>query len=456
MIKQLVDKQREYYLKGLTRPYETRRQNLLKLKKVIIDNQENIYEAFLNDFNKTKFDVISTELSLVIHEIHFMLKNLKRLMKPEKICSNLINFPSRGYIFKEPYGVTLVMAPWNYPLQLSLLPVVASLAAGNTVILKPSNYAENVANVLKKIADEFAPELFSVVLGGREENQTLLDQKFDFIFFTGGSVVGRIVLEKASVHLTPVILELGGKSPCVVLEDADLDLSAKRITWGKFLNSGQTCVAPDHIYVHKNIKEKFIAKVQKYIKQFYYDESGNLIKEYPQIINNKHLERLQGLIDKKKIVCGGKADFVKRNLEPTVLDNVTYKDAVMGEEIFGPIMPILPFNNVNDIVEIFKTQDKPLAFYVFTKNTKLAKNIMQKVSFGGGAINDTIMHLTHEKLPFGGIGLSGMGSYHGKKSFSTFSHEKSVLAKKRIELPVKYPPITKKKTLFLKWFFKIK
>lgn len=456
MIKTIVDKQREYYHKGLTRPYETRKQNLLKLKKVILENQENIYEAFLKDFNKCEFDVLTTELSLVMNEIHYMLKNFKRLMRPKKICSNLLNIPSKGYIFKEPYGVTLVMAPWNYPLQLSLLPVVASLAAGNTVVLKPSNYAGNVANVLRKIADQFEPELFSVVLGGRDENQTLLDQKFDFIFFTGGSVVGRVVLEKASVSLTPVVLELGGKSPCLVLDDADIDLAAKRITWGKYLNSGQTCVAPDHIYVHKNIKEQFINTVQKYIKQFYYDESGNLIREYPQIINKKHLERLEGLIDKKKIVCGGKADLEKRHLQPTILDNVTYEDAVMGEEIFGPIMPILPFESVDILIEKFKTQDKPLAFYVFTKNIKLAKEIMQKVSFGGGAINDTVMHLTHDKLPFGGVGLSGMGSYHGEKSFTIFSHEKSVLVKNRAELRIKYPPISKKKTLLLKWFFKIK
>lgn len=456
MIKTIVDNQRKYYLKGLTRPYQVRKENLLKLEKVILANEQNIYDAFLKDFNKCEFDVVATELSLVIHEIHYVLKNLKRLMKPKKIFSNLLNFPSRGYIFKEPYGVSLVMAPWNYPLQLSLLPVVASLASGNTVVLKPSDYAKHVAKVLKVIADEFPPELFSVVLGGRNENQTLLDQKFDFIFFTGGSTVGRVVLEKASVHLTPVVLELGGKSPCLVLEDADIEIAAKRITWGKYLNCGQTCVAPDHIYVHESVKEKFIIAVQKYIKQFYYDESGNLINEYPQVINEKHLERLQGLISKEKLVYGGKVDFEKRNIEPTILDNVTYEDAIMSEEIFGPIMPILPFKSVDDIIEIFKRQDKPLAFYVFTKNTKLAKEIMQKVSFGGGAINDTIMHLTHDKLPFGGVGLSGMGSYHGEKSFSTFSHEKSVLAKKSAELPIKYPPITKNKLSFMKWFFKIK
>lgn len=456
MIEKIVVNQRKYFLLDKTRPYQERIKTLNKLKRVILAKEKMIYEAFIKDFNKSEFDVLSTELSLVINEIHFMQKHLHKLMRPKKIRTNLINFPSKGYIFKEPYGVTLVMSPWNYPLQLSLLPVVASLAAGNTVVLKPSNYAKHVADVLKSIADEFEPELFSVVLGGREENQKLLDQKFDFIFFTGGSTVGRIVLEKASVHLTPVVLELGGKSPCLVLDDANLDLAARRITWGKFLNSGQTCVAPDHVYVHESIKDRFLELTKKYINKFYYDENKKLISDYPQIINKHHLDRLEGLINKDKLVAGGQIISSKRLIEPTILDNITYQDAVMGEEIFGPIMPILTFKNVEEVIETFKTLDKPLAFYVFSKNMKLAKKIMQKVSFGGGAINDTIMHLTHDKLPFGGIGQSGMGSYHGKKSFTTFSHEKSVLVKGRNELRVKYPPITNQKLSFLRRFFKMK
>jgi len=293
-----------------------------------------------------------------------------------------------------------------------------------------------------------------VVVGGREENQALLNQKFDFIFFTGGDDVGRVVLEKASVHLTPVILELGGKSPCIVMEDADIDMAAKRITWGKYLNAGQTCVAPDHIYVHESVKDTFISRVIEYIQAFYYHD-GHISEDFPSIINDKHVERLAGLIDKNKVVFGGHINKEQRLIEPTIMDNVTYDDAIMGEEIFGPIMPILTFAKVDNLLEIFKSQEKPLAFYLFIKNQKEARRIMDLVSYGGGCINDTIMHLTNDKLPFGGIGRSGMGSYHGQKSFEAFSHEKSVLKKQKMELQLKYPPYNEKKKSFIKWFFKL-
>jgi aldehyde dehydrogenase (NAD+) len=455
MIEEIVKRQREYYFAGHTRSLSARKEVLKKLRKVLLDMHQDIYDAFKLDYNKCEFDVISTEYSLVIQEIDFMLHHLKKFMRPKRVATSLVNVISSGYIYKEPYGVTLVMSPWNYPLQLAMVPVVASLAAGNTVVLKPSKYAWNVSLVLQKIASQFDPRLFSVVVGGREENQALLNQKFDFIFFTGGDDVGRVVLEKASVHLTPAILELGGKSPCIVMKDADLDVAAKRITWGKYLNAGQTCVAPDHIYVHRDVKDAFISRVIEHIQAFYY-RNGDISEDFPSIINDKHVERLAGLIAKEKVVFGGHINQEKRLIEPTIMDGVTYDDAIMGEEIFGPIMPILSYDNADDLLKVFQTQEKPLAFYLFTQNSKEARRIMDLVSFGGGCINDTIMHLTNDKLPFGGIGRSGMGSYHGQKSFAAFSHEKSILKKQKVELQLKYPPYNEKKKSFIKWFFKLK
>lgn len=455
MIEEIVQNQRLYFLEGHTRPLDARVEVLKKLRQILLEMSEEIYSAFKLDYNKCAFDVISTEYSLVIQEIDFMLKHLRRLVKPRRVATSLVNIISSGYIMKEPYGVTLVMSPWNYPLQLSMTPVVASLAAGNTVVLKPSKYAWNISLVLEKIASKFDERLFKVVVGGREENQALLNQHFDFIFFTGGDDVGRVVLEKASKNLTPVILELGGKSPCIVCEDADIDLAAKRITWGKYLNAGQTCVAPDHIYVHESIKSKFISRVIDNIQRFYYRD-GNITEDFPAIINDKHVERLAGLIDKNKTIFGGHINRETRVIEPTIMDNVTYEDAIMQEEIFGPIMPILNFQKIDDLLKTIKTLEKPLAFYLFTKNKNEAMRVMDIVSYGGGCINDTIMHLTNDNLPFGGVGRSGMGSYHGQKSFDAFTHEKSVLRKAKMELPLKYPPYNQAKMNFIKWFFKIK
>lgn len=455
MIDEIVSNQRAYYFQGHTRSLAARQNVLRKLRKVLLEMHDEIYRAFKLDYNKCEFDVISTEYSLVIQELDYMLSHLRRLMQPRRVMTSLVNIISSGFIMKEPYGVTLVMSPWNYPLQLSMIPVIAALAAGNTVVLKPSKYAWNVSLVLEKIASQFDPRLFSVVVGGREENQALLNQKFDFIFFTGGDDVGRVVLEKAAQHLTPVVLELGGKSPCIVMKDADIDLAAKRITWGKYLNAGQTCVAPDHIYVHESIKEQFVSRVIEYIQKFYYRD-GVISQDFPSIINDKHVERLTGLINKDKVVYGGHIDKERRLIEPAIIDNVTYDDAIMKEEIFGPLMPIISFKDINELIEVFKTQEKPLAFYLFTSNNKEANRIMNLVSFGGGCINDTIMHLTNDTLPFGGVGRSGMGSYHGKKSFEAFTHEKSVLRKGKLELPLKYPPYSDGKKSFVKWFFRIK
>ena len=384
---------------------------------------------------------------MVILEINYFLKKLRKLSKPKKVKSNLINFPSKSYIYKEPFGVTLIIAPWNYPLQLSLIPLVDSIACGNTVILKPSEVSYNVSVVIEKMFEDFDERIIKVINGGKEIAEELLDQRFDLIFYTGNETVGKIVMEKASKHLTPVILELGGKSPCIVDKDVDLDLAVKRIVWGKFINAGQTCVAPDYILVHKDIHKEFLEKAIKQIKEFYY-EDDKISKKFTHIINERHLNRLLKLIDNKKLVFGGK---VNRNLlEPTILDNVEYNDLVMQEEIFGPIMPIIEYDDLDNVIKELKTKEKPLALYIFSKNKTNINSVIENISFGGGCVNDVIMHLTNDHLPFGGIGNSGMGRYHGKYSFDAFTHEKPIFKKGKLEIQVKYPPYNENKLKLLK------
>lgn len=384
---------------------------------------------------------------MVILEINYFLKKLRKLSKPKKVKSNLINFPSKSYIYKEPFGVTLIIAPWNYPLQLSLIPLVDSIACGNTVILKPSEVSYNVSVVIEKMFEDFDERIIKVINGDKEIAEELLDQRFDLIFYTGNETVGKIVMEKASKHLTPVILELGGKSPCIVDKDVDLDLAVKRIVWGKFINAGQTCVAPDYILVHKDIHKEFLEKAIKQIKKFYY-EDDKISKNFTYIINERHLNRLLKLIDKEKLVFGGKAN--RNLLEPTILDNVEYNDLVMQEEIFGPIMPIIEYDDLDNVIKELKTKEKPLALYIFSKNKTNINSVIENISFGGGCVNDVIMHLTNDHLPFGGIGSSGMGRYHGKYSFDAFTHEKPIFKKGKLEIQVKYPPYNENKLKLLK------
>ena len=433
---------REFYYSNKTLDINFRINALKKLKESLFINKELIEEAFLKDFNKCKFDTITTEFAMVIGEIDFMLKNIKKLSKKKKVSTSITNFPSKGYIYKEPFGVVLIMSPWNYPLQLALSPLVGAIASGNVSVVKPSNYSPNVSKIIEKVLSVFSDCYIKVVLGGREKNTELLDQKFDFIFFTGGSTVGRVVLEKASINHTPCILEMGGKSPTIVCKDCDIDVSAKRITWGKYLNAGQTCVAPDYVLIDKDIKDEFIKHVIKYIKEFYYND-GVLNNNFPYIINDKHVNRLTGLIDYDKVVYGGKVNG--RLIEPTIMDNVTFDDPVMQEEIFGPIMPLISFDNLGEVIDELKKKDSPLALYLFTNNKEIIDKVMKEIRFGGGCVNDCIMHLTNESLPFGGVGESGMGSYHGKKSFDAFTHEKSVLVKGKTEINMKYPPYSDKK-----------
>ena len=391
---------------------------------------------------------------MVISEIDYLINHIKQYTKRRRVKSNLINFPSKGYIYKEPYGVVLVMSPWNYPFQLSMIPLVCALATGNTVVLKPSSYSPNVSNVIKDILTIFDDRLVSVVMGGREANKELLDQKFDYIFFTGGKTVGKFVMEKASINLTPVTLELGGKSPCIIYKDANIDVAAKRIVWGKYLNAGQTCVAPDYVLIHDDVHDEFIKCVKKYIEEFFY-ENGVIKSSFPYIINDKHYNRLNNLIDEKKVVIGKKNNN-SRLIEPIVMDNCTYYDKVMQEEIFGPIMPIISYNDINSLIDELKVKSKPLALYIFSNNHEVTENVLNNVSSGGACVNDVIMHLTSDTLPFGGVGESGMGMYHGLKSMETFTHEKSVFVKGKTELNVKYQPYSDKKIKLIKKLMKIK
>ena len=453
IIQDIVNRQREYFLKGNTLSYSFRLNALKTLRKVLIENKEKIYEAFKLDFNKSRFDVLSTEFGISISEIDYMIKHLKKLMKPRKVKTSFFNAPSKGRIYKDPYGVALIISPWNYPLQLSIAPLAGAIAAGNTIILKPSSYASHVSDVLKDILSVFNEEYITTILGGRNEIGALLNQKFDYIFFTGSPTVGHIVMEKASVHLTPISLELGGKSPTIVDKDCDIELAAKRITWGKFLNAGQTCVAPDYILVHKDIHDKFIELVKKYINQFYY-ENGKIKDDFPYIITPKHFNRIVGLIDENKVIVGGKSQDLL--IEPTVMDNVTFEDKVMQEEIFGPIMPIITFDNLDTLIEEQKRLPKPLALYYFGKNKDSINKVLTNISSGGACINEVVMHLTNDHLPFGGVGNSGMGSYHGDKSFETFTHEKSVLIKGKLELNTKYPPVNVKKEKLVEKLMKVK
>jgi aldehyde dehydrogenase (NAD+) len=455
MIEEMVKNQHTYFASGSTQPLETRKENLEKIRTLLLKYRPAFNEAFKKDYNKCEFDVLTTEFYLVLAECEYQIKHLKKQCKPKRVTTSLFNFPSKGFLLQEPYGVCLIMAPWNYPLQLALEPLMGCIAAGNTAVIKPASYAANVSQVIYDMFKEFnKPELISVVLGGREQNQALLDQRFDYIFFTGGATVGRLVLEKAAVNLTPVSLELGGKSPCIVDEDADVDLAARRITWGKFLNAGQTCVAPDYICVHKSVHDEFVKDVKKYIQEFYYKD-GKISDDYPHLINDKHVAKVTSFIDENKVIVGGKMED-NRLLPPTVMDHVEWSDPIMQEEIFGGIMPILTFTKLSDLLSIVNAKEKPLAFYYFSKNKKKARKVFAASPFGGGCYNDTIMHLTNDNLPFGGVGRSGMGSYHGAQSFKTFSHQKSVLAKGKLEIYVKYPPYSEKKLKFIKKLSKIK
>ncbi|KEY19996.1 aldehyde dehydrogenase [Kaistella antarctica] len=445
----ILSDQREFFNTQKTKNIKFRKMYLEKLKEVIQKNESLLYEAIYADFGKSKFDTFTTEISFVLKDIDYYLKNLNSLAKPKRVGTNLANQLGSSKIYPEPLGCTLVIGAWNYPYQLSFSPMIAALAAGNTCILKPSEIAENSMKVMAKIINEnFPKEYLYVVEGGVEEITEILKLKFDKIFFTGSSTVGKIVYEAAAKHLTPVTLELGGKSPAIVTSSANFEVAAKRIVWGKFLNAGQTCVAPDYILVDEKVKDSFLDSLKSYIQKFNY---GIDAEQYTRIINEKNYNRLINLIDQEKIFYGGKTDSSKNYIEPTLLHNVTWDDAVMQEEIFGPILPILTFKNFNEALLQISAHDKPLAAYLFTSNSDEKESFTSKVSFGGGCINDVVMHLSNDHLPFGGVGNSGIGNYHGKYGFQAFSHMKSILDRATWGEPdLKYPPYSEKKLSWIK------
>lgn len=446
---EILADQRIFFNTQKTKSLKFRKMYLEKLKEVIIKNENELYEAIYKDFGKSKFDTFATEISFVLKDIDYYLKNMNSLARAKKVKTNLANQLGSSKIVMEPLGCTLVIGAWNYPYQLSLSPMIASMAAGNTCILKPSEVAENTMKAMAKIINEnFPKEYLFVAEGGVEEITEILKLKFDKIFFTGSTKVGQIVYEAAAKHLTPVTLELGGKSPAIVTQSADFEVAAKRIVWGKFLNAGQTCVAPDYILVDEKVKDSFLDALKSYIQKFNYQPDS---EHYTQIINEKNFNRLINLIDKDKIYLGGNYDAQKRYIEPTILHEVNWDDAVMQEEIFGPILPVITFRNFNEALLKIAEKDKPLAAYLFTDNSEEKEHFLLKITFGGGCINDVVMHLSNDYLPFGGVGNSGIGNYHGKYGFRAFSHQKAILERVTWGEPdLKYPPYSDKKSYWIK------
>ena len=454
-IKDLVTRQRKYFQTGATLPVSVRVDALKRLYGVISGCEKEIHTALKRDLGKSGFESYMCETGLVLEEISYMLKHIHRFSREKNVRTPLAQFHSRSFKKPSPYGVTLIMSPWNYPFMLTLSPLVDALAAGNTAVVKPSAYSPHTSDVILQILSQcFDPEYVAVVTGGRAENTCLLREHFDYIFFTGSQSVGKEVMRNAAEHLTPVTLELGGKSPCIVDKSADIKLAARRIVFGKYLNCGQTCVAPDYIYCHRSVKDRLVKEVQKQIQK-QYGKQPLRNPNYGKIINEKHFDRLLGLIDKNKTVHGGDSDRHALRIEPTVLDNVTFADAVMQEEIFGPIMPILIFDNLDEAIRNINAMPHPLALYLFTSDKAAAKKVTSRCGFGGGCINDTIIHLATTEMGFGGFGESGMGSYHGKVGFDTFSHYKSIVDKKTwIDLPMRYQPYRKLHEKMIRLFLK--
>lgn len=451
-IAQLISAQRDFFNGNQTKSVDFRIAQLKKLKKLLKENEQKLYSAIDQDFAKSEFETYVTELSLIYYELNEAIRNLRQWSARKAVETNLANLPGSSFIIPEPLGVTLVIGAWNYPYQLSIAPAIAALAAGNTVILKPSELPANTSNVMAELINAHFPrEYFHVLEGGVEETTELLNQRFDKIFFTGSTRVGQIVYEAAAKHLTPVTLELGGKSPTFVLDDANINITAKRIVWSKFLNAGQTCIAPDYILVDQKIESKFLEAVKAEIEQFHSKHNPKR-ENYLQIINDRNFERLSKLIDHDKVYCGGEFDQESRYISPTVMRNVNFDDALMKDEIFGPILPVIAFDNLDEAIRQVKQRPKPLSCYIYSKSKKNQNRILHEISFGGGAINESVMHIANPHLPFGGVGFSGFGSYHGKAGFDAFTHYKSILRKPFLfEPPLKYPPYTKWKKKVIQW-----
>lgn len=442
-IHSLVVKQNQFFETGATLPVETRIAYLKKIKEYILKNEDVIAAALKADLGKSPYESYLCEIAVVLAEVNFMLKNIRKLTKDKTVATPFGQQLSHSYVKAKPLGTVLIMSPWNYPFMLTLPPVIDAVAAGNTCVVKTSAYSPNTGYAVKRMIETiFPPEYVTVLTGGRDENACLLDEKFDYIFFTGSKKVGRLVLEKASKNLTPVTLELGGKSPTIVDETANLKIAARRLVFGKGFNVGQTCVAPDYVYIHKSIKDKFISLVKEEIERQFGDCLHN--EDYGCIINDKHFKRVCSLIDPDKVVYGGNSDPETRKIQLTVMDNVTWDDAVMKEEIFGPVLPFLTYENLDEVIAAIKGFDKPLALYIFSEDKNNIKKIHDSCSFGGGCVNETDIHVITTAMGFGGVGESGMGQYHGKCGFDTFTHYTSIVDKMTwIDLGQRYQPYTK-------------
>jgi aldehyde dehydrogenase (NAD+) len=449
-----VQKQSEFFNSGVTLPLPFRMENLETLQNSILQHEHELSEALYQDLRKSAFEAYVSEIGFVLAEIRHTMKHLKTWMKPIRVRTPITHFGTKSFIHYEPYGTALIIAPWNYPFQLSIAPLVAAMAAGNCAIIKPSELAPHTSSIIARIIENtFPKEYICVVEGDVQTTTALLQQKVDYIFFTGSTHVGKIVMEAAAKHLTPVTLELGGKSPCIVHADANLKLAAKRIVWGKFLNAGQTCVAPDYVLVQEDVKDMLIEELTYYIHNFY-GENPIESKDYTHIVNDRHFERLLSYLQEGRILTGGRSDTQSRAIEPTILDQIRWDSSVMQDEIFGPILPILGYKTIDQVIGMVKARPKPLALYLFTRDKAIEHQVLQQLSYGGGCINDTVFHIAQPNLPFGGVGDSGIGGYHGKHGFELFSHKKSVLKHTTLfDLPFRYhtsPNALKR----IKWFLR--
>ncbi len=441
----LVIKQKAFFDAGRTRDVAFRKRQLDILRRVVADNREDILTALQQDLSKSAYEGYLTEVGIVLDEIRFVRKRLTRWARPRRVRTNIFLFPASSYRYAEPYGVVLIIAPWNYPFQLVMGPLIGAMAAGNCAVIKPSEFAPNTSGVIGDlISRNFDPAYIAVCEGHSEVSQTLLSQPFDYIFFTGSVAVGKLVMQAAACRLTPVTLELGGKSPCIVDRDVELNVTARRIVSGKFINAGQTCIAPDYLLVHHEIKDRLIDRINVSIQDFY-GADPRLSPDYPRIVNQKHFQRLVELMRFGRVIAGGQADLQNLYIAPTIIDEVSWGDPIMENEIFGPILPVLSYENIEEAIAQVKKLPRPLALYSFSNSRQLNETILRDLSFGGGCINDTLLHFANPHLPFGGVGNSGIGSYHGKNSFETFSHRKSILKRSfRLDAPLRYPPYGRK------------
>jgi aldehyde dehydrogenase (NAD+) len=452
--KRLIEKQKTYFQTNITRDVPFRLDALQKLRTSIQLHENELMDALKSDLNKSDFESYSTEIGVVLEEIRFTLRHLRAWTRPKRVKTPLTHIGSKSYLFSEPYGVALIISPWNYPFQLAFAPLIGAIAAGNCAIIKPSELTPKTSELMAKmINDIFSEEYISVLIGGVEASTALLNEDVDYIFFTGSVPVGKIIMDVASKNLTPVTLELGGKSPCIVHDDAKIQLAAKRIAWGKYMNAGQTCIAPDYLYLHENIKDEFLHHLKDAIQELY-GENPLKNENFTCIVSEKHFNRLRSFLTNGSLYTGGNTNQEMLMIEPTVLTNITWNDAIMQDEIFGPILPVIEYSNLDEVINGIRQHPKPLSLYLFSESPTVQEEILHNVSFGGGCINDTVYHFVSPYLPFGGVGNSGIGAYHGKGSFDTFSHVKSVLKQTTLfDLPFRYPNVKnglKKIKMFLK------